>query len=364
MKIGVPKEVKNNEYRVGLTPASVAELVKLNHEVYVEESAGTEIGFNDTDFIKAGANILSTPKELYASSELIVKVKEPTPDEYKYLHKNQTVFAYLHLAGDPKNGIDLLATGITGIALETVTADDGSMPLLSPMSQIAGQLSVTVGAYHLLKPNGGMGTLVGSIDEIEPRTITVIGAGVAGTEAIKKAIENNAKVKIIDLSPRKLDELKTKFGTDNIEYILSSDSSIESAIQESDIIIGAVYVVGKQTPKVIKKSMLKSIKPGAVIVDISIDQGGCFESSKPTTHDNPTYQEEGIIHYCVTNMPGAVPLTATEALNKATLPFVIELANKGISSALADNPHLAKGLNIQNGQIIHEGVKEAFSNLG
>ena len=257
-----------------------------------------------------------------------------------------------------------MATGITGIALETVTADDGSMPLLSPMSQIAGQLSVTVGAYHLLKPNGGMGTLVGSIDEIEPRTITVIGAGVAGTEAIKKAIENNAKVKIIDLSPSKLDELKIRFGTDNIEYILSTDSSIESAIQESDIIIGAVYVVGKQAPKVIKKSMLKSIKPGAVIVDISIDQGGCFESSKPTTHDNPTYQEEGIIHYCVTNMPGAVPLTATEALNKATLPFIIELANKGISSALADNPHLANGLNIQNGQIIHEGVKEAFSNLG
>ena len=246
--------------------------MKLNHEVYVEKSAGTEIGFNDSDFIKAGANILSTPRELYASSELIVKVKEPTPDEYKYLCKNQTVFAYLHLAGDPKNGIDLLATGITGIALETVTADDGSMPLLSPMSKIAGQLSVTVGAYHLLKPNGGMGTLIGSIDEIEPRTISVIGAGVAGTEAIKKAIENNAKVKIIDLSPKKLDELKEKFGTDNIEYILSNESSIESAIQESDIIIGAVYVVGKQAPKVIKKSMLKSIKPGAVIVDISIDQ--------------------------------------------------------------------------------------------
>lgn len=360
MKIGVPKEIKNNEYRVGLTPASVAKLVKLDHEVYIEKSAGIEIGFSDSDFKAAGAKILNTPKKLYASSELIVKVKEPIPDEYKYLHKNQTVFAYLHLAGNPKNSIELLATGVTGIALETVTADDGSMPLLSPMSEIAGQLAVIVGSYFLLKPNRGMGTLIGSINDLEPRTITIIGAGVAGTAAIKKAIDNRAKVKVIDLSSKKLNLLKDRFGNKNIDYIISSEKSIEDAIKESDMVIGAVYVIGKQAPKVIKRSMLKLMKPGTVMVDISIDQGGCFESSKPTTHDEPTYDEDGIVHYCVTNMPGAVPLTATESLNKATLPYILELANKGIETALKENSHLANGLNIQSGEIIHESVREAL----
>jgi len=234
------------------------------------------------------------------------------------------------------------------------------MPLLSPMSEIAGQLSIIVGSYHLLKPNKGMGTLIGSVSDIEPRTITIIGAGVAGTEAIKKAIDNRANVKIVDLSSKKLTEKKKRFGNKNIEYIISSDSSIEAAIRESDLVIGAVYVVGKQAPKVIKKSMLSCMKLGAVMVDISIDQGGCFESSRPTTHDDPVYIEEGIIHYCVTNMPGAVPLTATESLNRATLPYILELANKGIETALKENHHLANGLNIENGQIIHEGVREAL----
>ena len=266
------------------------------------------------------------------------------------------------MAGNPVNGLNLTKTGVTGIALETVTADDGSMPLLSPMSEIAGQLSVIVGSYFLLKPNRGMGTLIGSINDLEPRTITIIGAGVAGTEAIKKAIDNRAKVKIIDLSSEKLNLLKDKFGNKNIDYIISSESSIEDAIKESDMVIGAVYVIGKQAPKVIKRSMLKLMKTGAVMVDISIDQGGCFESSKPTTHDNPTYNEDGIIHYCVTNMPGAVPLTATESLNKATLPYILELANKGVETALKENPHLANGLNIQNGEIIHESVREALIN--
>ena len=362
MKIGVPKEIKNNEFRVGLTPESVAKLVNFNHEVFIQANAGVEIGFLDSDYKKVGANIVNSAEELYVQSELIVKVKEPVPEEFKYLRNDQTVFAYLHLAGDPVNGLNLMKTGVTGIALETVTADDGSMPLLSPMSEIAGQLSVIVGSYFLLKPNRGMGTLVGSINDLEPRTITIIGAGVAGTEAIKKAIDNRAKVKIIDMSVEKLNYLKDKFGDKNIDYIISSESSIEDAIKESDMVIGAVYVIGKQAPKVIKRSMLKLMKPGTVMVDISIDQGGCFESSKPTTHDNPTYDEDGIIHYCVTNMPGAVPLTATESLNKATLPYILELANKGIETALKENPHLANGLNIQNGEIIHESVREALIN--
>jgi len=362
MKIGVPKEIKNNEFRVGLTPESVAKLVDFNHEVFIETNAGAEIGFFDSDYKTAGANIVNSSEELYNQSELIIKVKEPVPEEHKYLRNHQTVFAYLHLAGDPVNGLNLTKTGVTGIALETVTADDGSMPLLSPMSEIAGQLSVIVGSYFLLKPNSGMGTLIGSINDLEPRTITIIGAGVAGTEAIKKAVDNGATVKIIDLSSEKLNLIKDRFGKKNIDYIISSESSIQDAIKESDMVIGAVYVIGKQAPKVIKRSMLKLMKSGTVMVDISIDQGGCFESSKPTTHDNPTYSEDGIIHYCVTNMPGAVPLTATESLNKATLPYILELANKGVETALKENPHLANGLNIQNGEIIHASVREALIN--
>lgn len=360
MKIGVPKEIKNNEYRVGLTPDSVKQITDNNHEVFVQKDAGSEIGFLDSDYINAGATILETPDELYAAVELIVKVKEPVPEEFKYLNEGHTVFAYLHLAGDPQTGLDLASTGVTGIALETVTSEDGSMPLLSPMSAIAGQLSIVVGSYHLLKPNGGMGTLIGSFEDVTPRTVTVIGAGVAGKQAIEKAIENKAYIKIIDLSEKKLQELENIYGNSNIEYIQSTESSIKEALTVSDLVIGAVYVIGKQAPKVVKNSMLKSMRPGSVMVDISIDQGGCFESSTPTTHDNPTYNKDGIIHYCVTNMPGAVPLTATLALNKATLPYVLELANKGIDQALNDNKHLANGLNIKNSEVVHEAVKEAL----
>jgi len=361
MKIGVPKEIKNNEYRVGLTPESVSEIIKNNHEVFIQKNAGTEIGFSNEQYEKVGATIIETAEELYKNSELIVKVKEPVPEEFGYLNDKHTVFAYLHLAGDPKTGLELASTGITGIALETVTADDGSMPLLSPMSSIAGQLSIVVGSYHLLKPNKGMGTLIGALDDVERRVVTVIGAGVAGTMAIEKAVNNKARLKIIDLSQKRLDELRSIYGDKNVEYILSSESSIEEAISESDLVIGAVYVIGKQAPKVIKNSMLEKMKPGAVMVDISIDQGGCFESSKPTTHDNPTYEKNGIIHYCVTNMPGAVPLTATQALNKATLPYILELANKGVEKALNENEHLSNGLNIKNSEVVHEGVKEALS---
>ena len=361
MKIGVPKEIKNHEYRVGLTPDSASEILKNNHEVFIQKDAGSEIGFSNEDYERAGAIIIDNAKELYELSELIVKVKEPIPEEFKYLSNKHTVFAYLHLAGDPKTGLELASTGITGIALETVTADNGTMPLLSPMSAIAGQLSIVVGSYHLLKPNKGMGTLIGAFQDVEPRVVTVIGAGVAGTEAIEKAIDNKAHLKIIELSEKRLNELEAIYGSENIEYILSTEPAIESALIESDLVIGAVYVIGKQAPKVVKNSMLKKMKPGAVMVDISIDQGGCFESSKPTTHANPTYDQDGIIHYCVTNMPGAVPLTATQALNKATLPYILELANRGIDNALAKNKHLANGLNVKNSEVVHDAVKEALS---
>jgi alanine dehydrogenase len=361
MKIGVPKEIKNHEYRVGLTPDSASEILKNNHEVFIQKDAGSEIGFSNEDYERAGAIIIDNAKELYELSELIVKVKEPIPEEFKYLSNKHTVFAYLHLAGDPKTGLELASTGITGIALETVTANNGTMPLLSPMSAIAGQLSIVVGSYHLLKPNKGMGTLIGAFQDVEPRVVTVIGAGVAGTEAIEKAIDNKAHLKIIELSEKRLNELEAIYGSENIEYILSTEPAIESALIESDLVIGAVYVIGKQAPKVVKNSMLKKMKPGAVMVDISIDQGGCFESSKPTTHANPTYDQDGIIHYCVTNMPGAVPLTATQALNKATLPYILELANRGIDNALAENKHLANGLNIKNSEVVHDAVKEALS---
>ena len=361
MKIGVPKEIKNNEYRVSLTPSSVKTLTDQSHDVYIQSGAGSAIGFTDKDYLDSGAVVLESAKEVFDASSLIIKVKEPMPSEFQYLNKNHTLFAYLHLAGEPEQAFSLMETGVTGIAYETVTSDDGSMPLLAPMSSIAGQLSVIVGSYHLLKPNQGMGTLIGAFSDIEPRTVTVIGAGVAGTEAIEKAISNKAHLKIIDLSEKRLNDLKEIHGVNNIEYILSTESSIQAAIQESDLVIGAVYVVGREAPKVVTNSMLEKMKPGAVMVDISIDQGGCFESSRPTTHDDPTYLHNGVLHYCVTNMPGAVPLTATEALNKVTLSYILELANKGTDLALSENKHLANGLNIKNGKIVHDAVKEALA---
>ena len=332
MIIGVPKEVKNNENRIGLTPQSVEQLSKNGHEILVQKDAGKNIGYFDDQYLNAGAKIINTAEDLYKSSEMVVKVKEPIPDEYKYLREDLTLFTYLHLAGDPENAKKLIDTGVTGIAYETVTAEDGSMPLLAPMSTIAGQLAVVVGSYHLLKHNKGKGVMIGKLDDIDPRIVSVIGAGVAGTQSISKAIDNNAHVKVLDTSQSKLDDLKLKFGSANIEYILSDKDSVQDSINESDLVIGSVYVVGKEAPKVIAKEMLASMNPGTVMVDVSIDQGGCFETSKPTTHDNPTFIENDIVHYCVTNMPGAVPLTATQALNKVTLPYIETLANKGTVS--------------------------------
>ena len=358
MKIGVPAEVKNNEHRVGLTPESVKTLSDLGHQLFVQSNAGHAIGFTNQLYESSGAQIIDSAADVFKQSDLIVKVKEPVESELQFLRKDLALFTYLHLAGDPKKAKKLLETGVTGIAYETVTADDGSLPLLAPMSAIAGQLGVVVGSYHLLKPNDGRGTLLSNLD---PRIVTVIGAGVAGKEAIAKAKANHAHVKIIDLNKSKLEDLKSEFGEEGMEYIISTPDAIKVAISESDIVIGSVYVVGKEAPKVVTREMLKEMTEGSVLVDISIDQGGCFESSKPTNHDNPTFIENGVLHYCVTNMPGAVPLSATTALNKATLPFIKELANKGIKQALSENNHLMNGLNIQNGEIIHSAIKEALA---
>ena len=359
MKIGVPTEVKNNEHRVGLTPESIKTLCDLGHQLFVQSNAGHAIGFTNQLYELSGAQIIDSAAEIYKLSDLIVKVKEPVENEFQYLRNDLTLFTYLHLAGDPVQAKKLLETGVTGIAYETVTADDGSLPLLAPMSAIAGQLSVVVGSYHLLKPNNGRGTLLSHLD---PRIVSVIGAGVAGREAISKAKSNQAQVKIIDLNHSKLEELKLEFGEEGMEYIISSPDAIKEAISESDIVIGSVYVVGKEAPKVVSKDMLADMTEGSVLVDISIDQGGCFESSKPTTHDEPTFIENGVLHYCVTNMPGAVPLSATSALNRATLPFIQELASKGVNQALNENKHLMNGLNIRNGKIVHPAIKEALGN--
>ena len=358
MKIGVPAEVKNNEHRVGLTPESVKILSDLGHQLFVQSNAGHGIGFTNQLYESSGAQIIDSAADVFKLSDLIIKVKEPVESELQFLRKDLALFTYLHLAGDPKQAKKLLGTGVTGIAYETVTADDGSLPLLAPMSAIAGQLGVVVGSYHLLKPNDGRGTLLSNLD---PRIVTVIGAGVAGKEAIAKAKANHAHVKIIDLNKSKLEDLKSEFGEEGVEYIISTPDAIKAAISESDIVIGSVYVVGKEAPKVVTREMLKEMTEGSVLVDISIDQGGCFETSKPTNHDNPTFIENGVLHYCVTNMPGAVPLSATTALNKATLPFIKELANKGIKQALSENNHLMNGLNIQNGEIIHSAIKEALA---
>ena len=360
MKIGVPKEIKNNESRVGLTPESAAKLITDNNELFVETGAGAGIGFADEDYQSVGAIVLDSASKVYAESELIIKVKEPLPEEFQYLTNQHTLFTYLHLAANKEQARELVQTGITGIAYETVTAADGTLPLLAPMSAIAGQIGFVVGSYFLLKPNKGLGVLLDSIGDIAPRVVTVIGAGAAGTEAIKKAIATGAHVKIIDLSEDKLEQLKQTFGEDKVEYIVSTQEAIEEALVSSDLVIGSVYVIGKQAPKVITKDMIGAMKPGSVIVDIAIDQGGCIETSRPTTHDDPVFLHDGVIHYCVTNMPGAVPLTATLALNKATMPYIETLAKEGIAKALESNQHLANGLNMKNGEITHPAIKEAL----
>ena len=355
MRIAVPKEIKNNENRVGLSPNSVETLVQQGHKLFIESNAGKGIGFNDEDYLKSGATIIKDKLSLYDNANLIVKVKEPLPEEFSFFNESHTLFTYLHLAADMKNALNLAKTGVTGIAYETITSDSGAMPLLAPMSNIAGQISILVGSYFLLKPNNGLGVMLGNFEGIDRRIVTVIGAGVAGTEAIKKALINNAHVKVIDLSQERLNRLKNELKSDNVDYIISSKENILEALAVSDLVIGSVYVIGKEAPKVITRDMLSVMKEGSVIVDISIDQGGCIETSRPTTHDNPVFIKDGVVHYCVTNMPGAVPLTATLALNKATLPYISRLA-KDVKQTLNEDKHFRAGLSLRDGKIVHPAL--------
>ena len=357
MKVGVPKEIKVLEYRVGMIPSGVKELVDEGHEVFVETNAGMGIGMTDKDYIDAGASILSTPEEVFDISELIVKVKEPQLNECNMLKTGQVLFTYLHLAADPEQAAALVKSGVTAIAYETVTANNGSLPLLTPMSAVAGRLSIQAGAYALQKANGGRGVLLGGVPGVKAGQVLIIGGGVSGAHAAEMAVGLGAQVTILDLSSDRLKELSNKFG-DKVSTRVSSKALINELVVESDLVIGAVLVAGAAAPKLVTIEHVKQMRPGSVMVDISIDQGGCFETSKPTTHAEPTYIVDDVVHYCVTNMPGAVPRTSTFALTNETLPFIKSLANNGWQNALKNDEHLKNGLNVHAGSINFEAVAD------
>jgi len=355
MLIGVPKEIKVQEYRVGLVPSSVRELVAHDHKVVVQHNAGIGIGISDADYEKAGAKISNSVEEIFAKAEMIVKVKEPQAAECKMLHESQVLFTYLHLAPDPQQADALKNSGCTAIAYETVTDKNGRLPLLSPMSEVAGRLSIQVGARCLEKHQGGSGILLGGVPGVAAARVVILGGGVSGTNAIRMAVGMEARVIVLERSLSRLQELDSQFGS-KISTIYATEASISKYTEQADLVVCAVLLPGAAAPKLITREMLKKMRPGSVIVDISIDQGGCCETSRPTTHDNPTYVEEGVVHYCVANMPGAVPRTSTFALNNATLPFTLALANKGYKQALLDDPHLLNGLNVHKGYITYEAV--------
>ncbi len=359
MHIGCPKEIKPQEFRVGLTPAAAQEAVANGHTVTVETAAGQGAGFTDEDYIAAGAKIAATAAEVFAAADMIVKVKEPQAVERKMLREGQLLFTYLHLAPDPEQTKDLLASGATCIAYETVTDDRGGLPLLAPMSEVAGRLAPQVGAYTLQKANGGRGVLLGGVPGVAPGRVLVIGGGVVGTHAAKIAAGMGADVTVLDRSLPRLRYLDDVFGGTFKTAYASAANTIELA-RQADMIIGAVLIPGAAAPKLISKAQLSELKPGAVLVDVAIDQGGCFETSRATTHQDPIYEVDGIMHYCVANMPGAVARTSTLALGNATLPFMIALANKGWKKACADDKHLLNGLNVHAGQLTYAAVGEAL----
>jgi alanine dehydrogenase len=355
MRIGVPKEIKVHEYRVGLVPAAVRELVDAGHEVLVQTGAAAGIGFADADYQRVGAKIAATAAEVFAASEMIVKVKEPQPQECAMLRKGQILYTYLHLAPDPEQTKALVQSGATCIAYETVTAPDGSLPLLTPMSEVAGRMSVQVGASCLEKAHGGRGILLGGVPGVAPAKVVILGGGVSGTHAAEMAVGMRADVTVVDRSVKRLRELSSLFGASlRTEY--STQEHIDALVMEADLVIGAVLIAGAAAPKLVTRDMVRRMKAGSVLVDIAIDQGGCFETSKPTTHADPTYVVDDVIHYCVANMPGAVPRTSTFALNNATLPFARKLADFGWQRALKSDPHLANGLNVHEGQVTNAAV--------
>jgi alanine dehydrogenase len=359
MLIGVPKEIKKSEFRVGMAPNSVHELVAHGHRVIVEHSAGEGIECPDADYIVAGAEIVGSAAEVFARADMIVKVKEPQPQECEMLREDQILFTYLHLAADAVQAQGLAASGCIAIAYETVTDKLGGLPLLAPMSEVAGRLSIQVGAHALEKVNGGRGILLGGVPGVEQGNVVIIGGGVVGINAARMAMGKEARVTVLDKSLHRLQELDLHFGS-RISTIFATKAAIAQQIERADLVIGAVLVPGRAAPKLVTRDILSRMHPGSVMVDVAIDQGGCFETSKATTHDNPTYVVDGIVHYCVANMPGAVPRTSAFALNNATLPFIVSLADKGVKKALADDPHLLNGLNVCKGKITYAAVSESL----
>jgi alanine dehydrogenase len=360
MRVGVPKEIKNHEYRVGLTPASVAELTAAGHKVAVQTGAGLGIDFEDQDYVDAGASIVADASAVFAQSDMIVKVKEPQPSEIAMLTPRHLLFTYLHLAADKPQAEGLMKSGATCIAYETVTSANRSLPLLKPMSEVAGRMSVQVGAHYLEKEQGGRGVLLGGVPGVAPARVAILGGGIAGVNAAQMAVGMRADVTIYDISNDRLAELDMFFSS-QIKTAYASKAAIAAAVARAHLVIGAVLVPGAAAPKLVTREMLKTMKRGSVVVDIAIDQGGCFETSHATTHDDPVFIEEGVIHYCVANMPGAVARTSAFALNNATLPFVLKLANLGAEKAMTADPHLAAGLNVSGGKIRHQAVADALN---
>ena len=359
MLIGVPKEIKNHEYRVGLTPASVRELVTHGHQVMVEKGAGAGIGAADDEYTRAGAAIAADAGEVWKRAEMIVKVKEPQAGERKQLRKGQVLFTYLHLAPDPEQTRDLVASGATCIAYETITAPGGGLPLLAPMSEVAGRMAVQAGAHSLEKAQGGMGILLGGVPGVPPAKIVILGAGVVGYNAAIVAVGTGAQVVMLDRNIDKLRRMDDLLGF-RVTTVYSNTDNIERHVLSADMVIGAVLVPGAAAPRLVTREMVKRMKPGSVLVDVAIDQGGCFETSRPTTHTDPTYVVDGVVHYCVANMPGGVARTSTYALNNATLPYVLDLAGRGWREAMRGNPHLLAGLNVYAGKVTCREVAEAL----
>jgi alanine dehydrogenase len=359
MIVGVPKEIKNHEYRVGLTPAAVQEFVKCGHEVLVQTNAGTSIGFTDALYTNAGAIIIATPEEIFAKADMIVKVKEPQANECKMLRRGQTLYTYLHLAPDPVQTQLLVESGATCIAYETVTDHRGTLPLLAPMSEVAGRMSIQAGAHYLEKASGGSGTLLGGVPGVAPGKVLIIGGGVVGLNAAKMAMGLGADVTILDRSLNRLRELDDIF-EGRLATVFSTSEAIDYHSSRADLVIGAVLVPGAAAPKLLNREHIKNMKPGSVVVDVAIDQGGCFETSKATTHQDPVYIIDDVVHDCVANMPGGVARTSTMALNNATLSFGLALANKGPKQAMLDDPHLLNGLNVHNGIVTYKAVVDAL----
>ena len=359
MRIGLPKEIKNHEYRVGLTPASVRELTQHGHEVLVQNGAGEGIGMTDELYAAAGAKLVALASDVFAQADMIIKVKEPQPQECAMLRPGQILYTYLHLAPDPEQTAALVKSGAVCIAYETITGAGGGLPLLAPMSEVAGRMAVQAGAAHLEKSKGGMGVLLGGVPGVAAAHVVVLGAGVVGTHALQMAVGLGARVTVLDKSVDRLRQLDLVFGN-RISTVYSTAQSVEDAVLDAELVIGGVLIPGAAAPKLVTRNMISRMKKGAVVVDVAIDQGGCFETSHATTHAEPTFMVDGVVHYCVANMPGAVARTSTFALNNATIGHAVALADKGWKQALRDNPHLKNGLNVAHGQVTYEAVALAL----